>query len=173
MRLVILLSLLFGGIARAEGYRDGLIYPSDPDRHAEVLAFYDAWKDLYLTEGCGDGRAYVLITAGGKDAYGGSEAQTITVSEAHGYGMLILALMADHDPEAQRLFDAMLAYRDDHPAASDPALMSWDQVEGCANAGAEAGGDHSATDGDLDIAFALLLADRRWGSYRDATARCR
>jgi endoglucanase len=76
--------------------------------------------------------------------------------------MLILALMADHDPDARRLFDAMLAYRDDHPAASNPNLMAWNQIDGCVDAGADVGGDHSATDGDLDIAFALLAAAQRW-----------
>src|SRR5690606_2495130 len=39
-------------------------------------------------------------------------------------------------------------------------LMSWNQKRSCANAG----GNDSASDGDLDIAFALLLADAQWGS---------
>ncbi|HMS96044.1 MAG TPA: glycosyl hydrolase family 8 [Tabrizicola sp.] len=165
MRLSVLFFLGFASLARADGYREGLIYPSDPDRHDQVLAFYNAWKADFLVEGCGDGRAYVrFVTKADKDS-GKDTSGTLTVSEAHGYGMLILVLMAEHDPEAQRLFDAMLAYRDDHPAASDPGLMAWRQVEGCDNA--PDGGDNTATDGDLDIAYALVLADRQWGGYRD------
>ncbi len=170
--LILALTLTLAGAASADpGYRAGLLYPADArSRDAALGDFYARWKAMYLTEGCGPGRAYVSVTADGKQAWGGSEARTITVSEAHGYGMLILALMAGADPDAHRLFDAMLAYRDDHPAASDPGLMAWDQVIGCANAGAAAGGDHSATDGDLDIAFALLLADRRWSGPYGARA---
>jgi endoglucanase len=40
--------------------------------------------------------------------------------------------------------------------------MAWNQVTGCIDD--PDGGNNSATDGDLDIAFALLLADKQWGS---------
>lgn len=98
-----------------------------------------------------------------KPVYGGTEAHTITVSEAHGYGMLALVMMARVDPEAHADFDAMVRYFHDHPAMSSPALLAWNQVEGCADAGDEVGGTNTATDGDLDIAYALLLADKLWG----------
>ena len=39
--------------------------------------------------------------------------------------------------------------------------MSWQQFTGCRS---RRGDDDSASDGDLDIAYALLLADRQWGS---------
>ena len=104
------------------------------------------------------------MNADGKAMEGGSAPDSITVSEAHGYGMLALALMAGADPEAQTAFNGMYHYRADHPARSSPHLMAWNQVEGCGNAGEEHGGDNSATDGDLDIAYALLLADKAWGS---------
>src|SRR4029450_6472942 len=40
------------------------------------------------------------------------------------------------------------------------SLMSWAQGTSCQNVD----GDNSVTDGDLDVAYALLLADKQWGS---------
>ena len=47
--------------------------------------------------------------------------------------------------------------------------MAWSQVEGCGNAGEENGGDNTATDGDLDIAYALLVADRHGAATAAST----
>ncbi|TIX90498.1 glycosyl hydrolase family 8 [Rhizobium sp. P44RR-XXIV] len=128
-----------------------------------LVDFYGKWRSVYLVQGCGSGRYYVGVTADGKSVGGGAAKSSITVSEAHGYGMLISVLMADFDPNAHAVFDGMVRYFHDHPAKSGPGLMAWNQTKGCGNA-PEVAGDHSATDGDLDIAYALLLADRKWGS---------
>ena len=74
--------------------------------------------------------------------------------------MVITALVAGHDPQAQPRFDALLRYRLAHPSRIDRRLMAWAQDASCANIK----GDYSATDGDLDAAFALVLADAQWGS---------
>ncbi len=115
-----------------------------------VTSFYDTWKAAYLTDDCGGGR-YVIET-GHPDAK--------TVSEAHGYGMLVFAYMAGHDPQAKQIFDGMYEYYLDHQSATTPYLMAWSQNDSCN----DANGADSATDGDLDIAYALLLADKQWGS---------
>lgn len=128
-----------------------------------LAEFYRQWKSIYLREGCGEGRVLVRTDGDGKPTLGGSAKATITVSEAHGYGMLATVMMADVDPEAHRLFDGMLRFFHDHPARSDPGLMAWNQVADCTDADGDVGGSNSATDGDLDIAYALLLAERRWG----------
>ncbi|MGO4779004.1 glycosyl hydrolase family 8, partial [Lysobacter sp. 2RAB21] len=47
-----------------------------------------------------------------------------------------------------------------HPSVNDADLLAWAQDVNCKNV---VGAD-SATDGDLDIAYALLLADAQWGS---------
>jgi endo-1,4-beta-D-glucanase Y len=91
----------------------------------------------------------------------GDNGDAITVSEAHGYGMVLTALMAGHDADAHAEFDALFAYFRAHPGRQTPALMAWQQVTGCRTA-PDGGG--TATDGDLDIAYALLLADAQWGS---------
>ncbi|WP_120465093.1 glycosyl hydrolase family 8 [Paenibacillus aceti] len=86
-----------------------------------------------------------------------------TVSEAHGYGMLITALMAGHDPDAQKYFDGMLRYFRAHPSEINPNLMAWKQGD-TGTAIVDVDGVDSATDGDMDIAYALLLAHSQWGS---------
>ncbi len=158
---VLLLFLLPVSVSSAAPY-----FPSEPraERLARLDAFWADWKAVYLAEGCGG--AYVDTSGDDKPTWGGSAQETLTVSEAHGYGMLALVLMADRDPAARRLFDGMLAFYQAHPAASDPGLMAWNQTRDCRDA--PDGGDSSATDGDLDIALALLLADQRWGGYWDA-----
>jgi len=116
-----------------------------------VRDFYDAWKAEYLTEACGPGR-YVVLTH--------VRPGNLTVSEGHGYGMMLAALMAGHDADAQTVFDGMVAYWREHPTSFHDHLMAWNQSTSCNNVD----GVDSATDGDLDIAFALLLADKQWGS---------
>ncbi len=141
-------------------YTAGTILPSvatQSQRDAAVANFYDAWKARYLHAGCVAGQLYIF--ANRESSLENSEA--ITVSEAHGYGMLITALMAGHDPAAQTEFDELYAYFRAHPSSFTPELMAWMQVAGCQS---PKGDDDSATDGDLDIAYALLLADAQWGS---------
>jgi endo-1,4-beta-D-glucanase Y len=135
-------------------YAPGSVLPghlSQPALDAAVAGFYDAWKAEYLVQACGPGR-YVVLTQ--------TSAGNLTVSEGHGYGMMLLALMAGHDPDAQSLFDGMYAYFREHPTATHDHLMSWNQNTSCS----DVQGNDSATDGDLDIAYALLLADKQWGS---------
>jgi len=134
-------------------YAQGSITPdnwSQSQLDDEVRDYYNLWKSRYLESGCGSGRYYVAT----------GMANSLTVSEAHGYGMIITAYMAGHDNQARTIFDGMFDYFKDHPSSGAPGLMAWSQNYACNN---NEGGD-SATDGDLDIAYALLLADKQWGS---------
>jgi endoglucanase len=142
-------------------YTVGTIKPQRPqaDLDAAVLSSYRAWKQAYLKSGCGEGRFYIDP---GQDVSGGKLKRSISISEGHGYGMVITAFMAGADPDARKIFDGLYAFFRDHPSAGSPDLMAWKQVEGCANIDLRNTG--SATDGDMDIAYALLLADRQWGS---------
>jgi endo-1,4-beta-D-glucanase Y len=143
-------------------YTAGTIKPSrrtQAELDAATQADYRDWKQAYLKSGCGAGRFYVDP---GPDASGGKLARSISISEGHGYGMVIAALMAGADPDARQIFDGLYAFFRDHPSSGSPDLMAWKQVEGCANIDLRNTG--SATDGDMDIAYALLLADRQWGS---------
>jgi endo-1,4-beta-D-glucanase Y len=134
-------------------YAAGTIRPNHLSQSVldqQVGAAYDAWKARYLRSGCGTGRYYVAAQI---------DNGNLTVSEAHGYGMLLTVLMAGHDPQAQAIFDGLYAFFRAHPSATHKNLMSWYQGDDCN----DAEGQDSATDGDLDIALALLLADKQWG----------
>jgi len=135
-------------------YFAGSILPSHLTQAALDQAarnFYDEWKARYLVSACGAGRSVVRASV---------KPGNLTVSEAHGYGMIVAALMAGHDPDAREIFDGMYAYFREHPSVYGPGLMAWYQRKSCASAE----GSDSASDGDLDIAYALLLADKQWGS---------
>jgi endo-1,4-beta-D-glucanase Y len=79
-----------------------------------------------------------------------------TVSEGIGYGMLMAVYMAD-----KPLFDGLLGYWKAHPSAQS-MLMTW-KIGGT-------GGSGSASDADQDVAFALQMARRQWGSAYDTDA---
>jgi endo-1,4-beta-D-glucanase Y len=156
--------------SHAFAYPAGALKPSQGQAvlDAAVRAYYDKWSARYLAARCG---GYVVVTEGATGASDG----TFTVSEAHGYGMLITALMAGHDPDAQAKFNGLYRVFRAFPSTNDPDLMDWQildrcpigetctqPVPGCFRIAGPPSG--SATDGDLDIAFALLLADKQWGS---------
>jgi endo-1,4-beta-D-glucanase Y len=140
-------------------YAAGSILPSLSGLDAKTASFYDAWKSKYLVAGCGAGRYYVSVGGGGG---GGMSGGSIVVSEGQGYGMLVAVLMAGHDPDARTIYDGLYAFFRDHPSIHSKDLMAWNQVTGCKDS--PDGGNDSATDGDLDIALSLLLADKQWGS---------
>lgn len=55
----------------------------------QVGDFHDQWKERYIRQTCGTGRYVVAANV--------IDGGNLTVSEAHGYGMVIMALMAGHD----------------------------------------------------------------------------
>jgi len=130
----------------------------------ETIAFYENWKDKYLAKNIyvTDEVQYYVWYSG--ETYADNNYETaITVSEAHGYGMLITASMAEYDSNAKEIFDGMYQYYRAHLSEIGPNLMAWQQNDtGSAIVNAE--GADSATDGDMDIAYALLMADSIWGS---------
>ncbi len=116
----------------------------------QVRSFYDGWKNKHLINGCEDDHYYIYVDDG----------NTVTVSEAMGYGMMIIPLMAGYDANARIYFDGLYRYYKTHSSYIMPHLMAWKQITGCVNSG----GPDSASDGDIDIAFGLLLAHAQWGS---------
>jgi endo-1,4-beta-D-glucanase Y len=135
-------------------YPAGTIRPkgAQADLDAAVAGIYDAWKSRYLIASCG---GQVIRTGGGTGA-----GSALTVSEGHGYGMMITAIMAGHDPQAQQLFDGLYQVFRSQPSNLNRNLMAWAIGSDCKAIQPAT----SATDGDLDIAFALMLANRQWGS---------
>lgn len=130
----------------------------------DVYNFYTYWRDAYLATSNGNtpGGGYYInadFTGAAPSEWGGSTTGK-SPSEAHGYGMMIFALMADEDLNAKDYFDGMYNMFIQYPSTINSNLMSWliptDEDTSKRS--------DSAIDGDMDIAYALLLAHDRWGS---------
>jgi endoglucanase len=119
----------------------------------QTRSFYKEWKGEYLKKGCKAGEYYV---------YSGDGANTI--SEAHGYGMMIMCFMAGYEKSAKGYFDGLYNYYKSHPSYINNHLMDWRQLSCDDDPGSD---DDAASDGDIDIAFSLLLADNQWSSEGD------
>ena len=145
-------------------YRPGTLRPSGSQASvdAAVVRYHTRWKAAFVRQNCGNGW-YEVISPDADHPY---------VAEAQGYGLVISATMAGSDPDAKRIFDGILAYVLAHPSVNNPDLHAAEQDSNCRSVN----GSDSATDGDLDIAYGLLLADRQWGSsgrydYRQLAVR--
>lgn len=81
-------------------YTPGSIKPTNHTQAQlddSTASFYDQWKARYLRGDCGPGQYYVWFDEQ-------SSNNTICVSEGQGYGMIIAAHMASHDPNARGYF---------------------------------------------------------------------
>ena len=141
----------------------------------ETMNYYDQWKSKFmLQDNYVKDETQYYVWYGEEKYNGGNSSVAVTVSEAHGYGMLIFASMADYDTQAKEYFDGMYNYYKAHLSDIGPHLMSWQQcdngtalIDGAEEGSMTGGYCDSATDGDMDIAYALLLADKQWGSSGD------
>lgn len=102
-----------------------------------VETAYQNWKAAFYSGG------KVIRPENGND----------TVSEGIGYGMLIGVFMDD-----QPMFDTLWSFAKSH--FDGKGLMTWCIASGQANS---CSGSGSATDGDEDMAYALLMASKQWG----------
>jgi hypothetical protein len=138
--------------AHAFTYVAGTIKPNSVTQaqlDTATSTFYTNWKAAYWAPGCAAGQGRINYDGGMQ-----------TVSEAHGYGMLIFVLMAGYDSTAHANFDAMYQYYKAHPATGANRLLAWQQDNTCT----DINGPDTASDGDEDVALSLLMADRQWGS---------
>ncbi len=147
----------------------------------QVSAYYTRWKTQYLadfsfTSADGSGTGYVLEAETNPSVVEGL-GETISQSEAHGWAMIATVLMAGNDASAKEIFDGYYTVYRSWPSSDHPDLMSW-AVPKDGNLSAERRLP-SATDGDMDVAYSLLLAHEQWGgkpegfelSYLDAAIR--
>jgi endo-1,4-beta-D-glucanase Y len=73
--------------------------------------------------------------------------------------MVIVALLAGYDTSAKLTYDNLFRYYKSHPSKKSRHLMAWAQYSNGKSSDAT-----SATDGDMDIAYSLLLANKQWAS---------
>ncbi|MET9658120.1 glycosyl hydrolase family 8 [Streptomyces sp. NPDC006510] len=145
-------------------YAAGTLKPSGSQSALDqaVIKTYNAWKSAFVRKNCGNGW-YEVISPDADHPY---------VAEAQGYGMVVTATMAGADPEARTVFDGMVKYMLAHPSVNNANLLAAEQDASCKSVD----GSDSATDGDLDVAYGLLLADKQWGStgtynYKDLAVK--
>lgn len=121
---------------------DGCLRPSAATTDA-VKAAYDAWKTATLSaDGAG---GFLRVRKPDSGTVIGS-----TVSEGMGYGMLLAVYFGE-----QIIFDALWKYTEQYLNAN--GLMDWE-----VDPTGKVIGTGAATDGDEDIAWALLMAARQW-----------
>lgn len=106
----------------------------------QTSSAYSSWRSTYVVQGNPGLRVQR------------PENQNDTVSEGIGYGMLAAVYMGD-----KQTFDGLLQYQQAH--LDSKGLMNWHITSGGATA---SDGSFSASDGDEDIAFALLMASDQW-----------
>lgn len=138
-------------------YASGTIKPNhrtQVQQDNDVRTFYDRWKADFVLAAGADGSGNPLY----RIAFGlTSPNRERTVSEGQGFGLIVVALMAGHDANAQTIFDGLWRFTSAYPSSIDSRLMRWIVPTG-------SDGDDSAFDGDCDMAYGLLLADKQWGS---------
>jgi endo-1,4-beta-D-glucanase Y len=115
------------------GYKTSVISAID------IQVSYERWKNLYLKRCNEMYRVCIGDTA-------------ITISEGIGYGMLLSAYFGEKD-----IFDGLLDFYKSKRTEKAYNLMAWRLTcDSIIDPG-------SATDGDLDAAFALIVAHYQWG----------
>jgi len=115
--------------------------------NSDVTAFYDHWKKKYLKQSTVDKSEYKVAINN----------RNFTVSEAMGYGMVIMVQIAGYDPNAEKYFDGMNKYRKRFPSKFKKSFMCWEVRNDKKNKP-----NDSATDGDCDMAAALIMASVQW-----------
>ncbi len=111
---------------------------SDALGHEVVAEWYQNWKGRYL-QSCNG----MIMPR--------TENSSTSKVEAQGFGMIAVAYMADKDT-----FDGLYAFYNSKLQASSCGLSAW--ITSCG--GVQDSG--AATDGDIDVASALLIAHWQW-----------
>lgn len=122
------------------GYPNGILPVNRSTTDAENS--YTVWKSSYVTSSGANGLRRVV----------GDNCTSCTVSEGIGYGMLLAVHFND-----KALFDDLWGYYKLYMNTN--GLMSW-----MIRADGVVVDPNAATDADEDAAFALVLADKQWGS---------
>ncbi len=113
----------------------------------DALNNYNKWKELYLVK-CNNG---YRVTG---------ETQDETRVEAIGFGMLLSAYFAD-----KGTFDGIYNFYKSKRTANANKMMAWNVTcSGINDPG-------SASDGDIDVAFALIVAHNQWGGNYQNSAK--
>jgi endo-1,4-beta-D-glucanase Y len=112
-----------------------------------LVTYYKVWKQDFLVD---EGKYGIRVAMDKKD-------KTRTTSESQAYGLLIVSMMARYDKDAKTIFDKLYLYSRVFHSPNCKNFMTWQTP-------IKKGDSDSAFDGDADIAYSLLVADKMWGS---------
>lgn len=117
---------------------------------------YQQWKAAFVLPDVEPGRSFLRM---GVEKYR-LRYRILVTAEGQGFAMLCSVLMAGTDPAAQDTFDRLYAYCKAHSSQRSMDLMSWQVIAETFPSQALGSSSHA----DMLIAYALLMADRQWGS---------
>ncbi len=127
------------GVSPVDGSAKQMGFKTTKLTNDDAITEFNNWKQNF-TETCPDGSVRVKF-----------DDLTQTVSEGIGYGMLLAAYHAD-----KGLIDGLWKYYNAHLDIN--GLMDW-KIEGCTQTRL---GSFAATDAELDVAAALVVASKQW-----------
>ena len=137
----------------------GVAFPFPQNRFSNVCIYPAGCNDADAMTGWKMYKARLLVDNGdGTMRIQRPENSNDTVSEGIGYGMLFAVYMNEKDT-----FDGLWKYA--QKSLDSTGLMNWHLNS---DGSVASGGQNSATDGDEDMGFALVMADKQWGGYTSA-----
>jgi uncharacterized repeat protein (TIGR01451 family) len=148
-RTILTTLVMLAGAGSATAYDYGIMPTGASPADASLSTRYDNYKTNYFTSDCGS----VTVTRV-RFARSGQPNADQTVSEGMGYGMLMAAYLESEAAGATIVRNLMNFVKAKY--ASPTLLMDWKVT--CSGVV----GTGPASDGDLDIAMALLQAHKRW-----------
>jgi len=137
----------------------GASFPFPQNRYSSACTYPTACANADAMNGWKMYKARLLVDNGdGTMRIQRPENANDTVSEGIGYGMLFAVYMNEKDT-----LDGLWKYA--QKSLDSTGLMNWHLN---ADGSVASGGQNSATDGDEDMGFALVMADKQWGGYTSA-----
>lgn len=131
-----------------------IVFLKNQNYEDSKLHVYQNWKKKYIVD-TSDGK---IVNTVNDLSHG------VVLSESQGYGMLITVLAANKQQDSEKQFYDLYRYYNNHKIKKTN-LMSWRYVQGTKNSQNDI--MNNATDGDLYIAYALILASETWQNHKD------
>lgn len=130
-----------------------VMYIKEESSQHNKQQIYNQWQYKYIVK-TSQG-SYVNTSANSKNR--------IALSEAQGYGMLI-SVLNNQDKASESQFHDFFTYYT-HNRIKGTSLMSWRYING-SKTQKQTDLNNNATDGDLYIAYALILASEKWSQHK-------
>jgi endoglucanase len=109
----------------------------------DVENYYSYWKQRYVVDAGKNANNKQMYRISFPDKY--DDGRDETVSEGQGYGMIIVAIMAENGPDAKNIFDGLWYYSRSALSENNNNFMLWTLAD------REEGKNSAAFDADADF----------------------